>query len=735
MSDNTTSNSGDGPGARVFNFPRIGFRPAATQAPNTTPAPAPAPATAPASDPATLTLPAQRVRRSPLDTIAALPDLGITQPLTTTPGSLQPGHVPAAFRNEPAPDHGQMAGRRLGALSLAAVLAVAVAALNGTARTLQDRRQRRLAQDAENAPLRKARLKQQAALAAGSTPPGKNRRVPSSTEWGSKTVSKNRKPSTGSGPGSKSTGTPAAKKPAPSKPASRSSGKPGASHTSRTTSSGRKNTGPKTTSAKKQQPKSQDASRRHSKGSPNTPAGKGGKGGKQPSTARTALDRIRNRKNPHPAPKPGKAPSVPRTVKDKARDARIKAKAARKEKVRADRFNTKQKARKTARLEKEQQKKARNGHTLSQATVKEARRRLKKRRKNLQPPVLSKAARKPKQKPAPSGQNTKPASGPAAGKNTGTAKPSGPNGTPGAAKTSTGATPKTPPTGSTKTNGTKTNGGKTGKHSRWSKARAYARRNAGTTGPNPASTTPGGNNTAGSSGTSGTTGPAAGNTPNPGPGPGPGTGAGSRQRRSPFQNAGQATSGGYTVTITRDDQPTPGHSSAAIPTRRPALGPAPVPHTARPGTTRIQEARTMAAHVAQQHTGRHMDAQHATEITLDDALDEYGDFTADAFATNAQSHKLAGRARKLRDVLADFAEDLAINHNLIGPLFSAAMARMSESMDLVARMADEMETASLQAAEQAESADNDLNDAYRPYNTATADAGLSTPSAPIHNEG
>jgi hypothetical protein len=34
----------------------------------------------------------------------------------------------------------------------------------------------------------------------------------------------------------------------------------------------------------------------------------------------------------------------------------------------------------------------------------------------------------------------------------------------------------------------------------------------------------------------------------------------------------------------------------------------------------------------------------------------------------------------------------------------------------------------------AETADNDLNDAYRPYNTATADAGLSTPSAPIHNE-
>jgi hypothetical protein len=54
-------------------------------------------------------------------------------------------------------------------------------------------------------------------------------------------------------------------------------------------------------------------------------------------------------------------------------------------------------------------------------------------------------------------------------------------------------------------------------------------------------------------------------------------------------------------------------------------------------------------------------------------------------------------------------------------------------MDLVARMADEMETTSLNAAEKAETAGNELNDAYRPYTTATADAGLATPSAPIHN--
>jgi hypothetical protein len=129
-----------------------------------------------------------------------------------------------------------------------------------------------------------------------------------------------------------------------------------------------------------------------------------------------------------------------------------------------------------------------------------------------------------------------------------------------------------------------------------------------------------------------------------------------------------------------------------------------------------------------------MDVQHATEITLDDALDEYGEFKDDAFTTHDQCAKLADRAIRLRSILLDFAHELAVKHNLIGPLFSSAMARLAETMDVVARTAEEMKTSSLEAAEMAEAADNDLNDAYRPYNIATADAGLSTPSAPIHNE-
>jgi hypothetical protein len=160
------------------------------------------------------------------------------------------------------------------------------------------------------------------------------------------------------------------------------------------------------------------------------------------------------------------------------------------------------------------------------------------------------------------------------------------------------------------------------------------------------------------------------------------------------------------------------------------------PAPARREDPRITKAKNQAARTGRAvvTSARHMDAQHQTEITLDDALDEYSAFAADGFKTHDQCVKLAARATKLRDTLALFTEDLATNHNLIGVLFTGAMARMTESMDLVARMAEEMQASSIEAAEMAEAADNDLNDTYRPITQATADAGLTTPSAPIHNQ-
>jgi hypothetical protein len=133
-------------------------------------------------------------------------------------------------------------------------------------------------------------------------------------------------------------------------------------------------------------------------------------------------------------------------------------------------------------------------------------------------------------------------------------------------------------------------------------------------------------------------------------------------------------------------------------------------------------------------SGYSMAEEHATEITLDDSLDEASKFAEDAFKTHDECHRLAEKAHALRMACLELAQYLATKHNLIGRMFQAALARFAESMDLVDRMAQEMRLSSLEAAEMAEALSNDLDDAYRPYTQATADAGLTTPSAPIHNQ-
>lgn len=255
-----------------------------------------------------------------------------------------------------------------------------------------------------------------------------------------------------------------------------------------------------------------------------------------------------------------------------------------------------------------------------------------------------------------------------------------------------------------------------------------------------------------------------GTPPSSGPGASTGSAGGHSRphgtRQSPSGHASRAGRPRYEP-IFRDDEPgdQPGgahtaRDAQAIAPDIPALPPAPERHTKRPGTSRpkeahrmppapvpaqdprLRKARKMAARSGQTVTrqARRMDARHTTEITLDDALDEYGHFKDDAFKTHAACAKLSGRARKLRDTLQEFSDVLAAENNLIGAMFTGAMANLSESMDLVARMADEMELSSLEAAEMSESADNDLNDAYRPITQATADANLTTPSAPVHNQ-
>ncbi|WP_330328196.1 hypothetical protein [Streptomyces pseudovenezuelae] len=719
MNDQTTGNTDPTTGGQVLNFPRIGF--------NLNPTPTPAgdsagPATRPDWD--AVTVRPDTGRRSPLDLLNALPDPAILHPaLPTTPTPITPGQVPAAFRSD-TPDN-DMIGPRLGALSLAAILAVAVAALRGTHTVMSTWWENRQARQAEAAPLREARLKHQAAMQGIHDKAAQQRakRVPSSSEFGRKALGGSGRSGGSGGSGSKgSSGS-------GSKGSSRGPSTSGSGEGRGSSGSGSKNNtnagsgSGRGGALKRKSPGGSHNSLRRSPGSTKTP--KQAKGPHRSSQG--AGGALKKHRTNNGATGPGSSgngkgrTTLPQALKKDTQNA-----AARRLKKRrkngldkpalwgpdtnkkpgqknSGRKNTKGA---TAPLGNgTSTKNAKGGRTtltgaMKKQATKAARKRLKQRRRNATPPIWF------TQRP-----NTKAADG-----------SQGPAGKPASPKTHTKKA-------SRKKDRAKKNARHNSWWTKWAKARTQHRKKADTAGP----------------------GSSQGPT-------GSGASWGSGARRSPFENAGQAAGATtYTVTSehvpnnnpTRQDPAALTQATPALPATGPAALPAaPTPHTARPGTSRPKEpipmppadpdkrltrARHQAARTGQQviEQARHMNAQHATEITLDDAIDDYSDFKDDAFKTHDQCFKLAGRARKLRDILADFAVDLAVNHNLIGALFSGAMA---ESMDLLARMADEMLVSSLEAAEMAEAASNDLNDAYRPYSVATADAGLATPSAPIHNE-
>ncbi|EFL29460.1 putative glycine-rich protein [Streptomyces himastatinicus ATCC 53653] len=731
----------------VISFPRIGFNLTPTTTPAATPdSPAVTPPAAPSTTPDTGS--SDPVRRGPLDAIAALRDPGLTEPVVTAPAAAGDFDlVPATFRNDPAapaaPDGGQdPIGPRLGALSLAAILAVAVAALRGihTAATTWRERRKERQQRAEQTVASLASGggsgggKGKGSSGTGSTGSGsggagagggggKRRKVQPGHEYGRGLLDnlggkgkKNKGGKAGGGPSGGGKGPGGA------------GGPGGGSKGSDKGSKGRSGGGHGGDSPSKH--RRQDRNRKASGNRGHHSSGTGGGSGKNHTGGHR---KNKTPKAPHRGSQ-GAGHNLKKHQKNAQRDNRTRLPEA-----------------------------------LKDSTHKAADRRLDKRRKNLDTPALwSNDSKSPKKGPkskltggrgdvAPKKTSGKDRTdkketddGPDMSKlwdalkhDTKTAasgrwKNRGKNRRkPPVWRVDATDTPNSDKTRKPRAKKDKGAGAKSSNGSRWQRARDRARKLhdqwAAKDAPN----------------AGGTTGA-----------PGPGTGWSRSERRSPFENVGRST-GGATWTVEREDYPgaqAKRWEPAAITTGTPALpatgpaalDPAPAPHTARPGTrrprpmppapspsssTRTPEARTMAAHLPAQAPGGHrMDDQHATEISLDDALDDYGDFKDDGFKTHDQAHKLANRAIKLRDTLTAFAEDLATNHNLIGPRFSRAMARIAESMDLVARMAEEMQDSSLAAAEMAEAADNDLNDAYRPYSTATADAGLSTPSAPIHNQ-
>jgi hypothetical protein len=784
MSDNDTT----GPGGTLINFPRIGFNlnPTTTLTdPDHTP-----------DDDDSIGMPPPRTphrpgRLSPLDALNALPDPGLTRPLLPIPvPGPQPGNTPAAFRNQPQP--GLTGTPGLGALSMAATLAVAIACLRGTHTVLSTWWENRQARHAETAQLREARLKHQLAMQniADKGAQQRAKQVPSSSEFGRKSLGGR----TGSGGASGGRGGGAGAGRGSAASAAKKNGSlfgGGGSSTSRGgglsakhrknnaagAGGGRKNGGtgsggsgspkpkkpghfdtPKKSPHRTSQGGSKNLLNKAAKNNPstggaNTPKKTNGSSSTglgaalKKDTQKAAARRWKKRqKNGGATPalwgntpknaKQKNTPNKPKKGPTQGGNGQHAGGNGQHAGGNGAKNSPNLKKQKHGNGQAQAQGAQANRKNLNQALwhdwKKAAARRWKKRRHQAKAgkvPPIWKAPKKPQAA--------------AAGANTPKAAPNKPK--------NAGNTPRA-----------KAAGGQAGRKQQrnrqwWAKARAYARKKA-------AGRTPGATPGQGGPGA----GPAGANHPGNGPAAGPAAGAGAggyvpprgnQQRRSPFANAGHAAATTYTVT----SEHVPGSKAkrwepSALTTGTPALpstGPAalnaaPVKTFPRPGSSRPKEpipmppatpdrrlakARHQAARTGQAVTtqARHMDDQHETEITLDDAIDDYDAFADDAFKTHDQCHKLADRAIRLRDILTDFAEELAVKHNLIGALFSSAMARLAESMDLLARMAEEMKTSSLEAAEMAETAANDLNDAYRPYNTATADAGLSTPSAPIHN--
>lgn len=127
-------------------------------------------------------------------------------------------------------------------------------------------------------------------------------------------------------------------------------------------------------------------------------------------------------------------------------------------------------------------------------------------------------------------------------------------------------------------------------------------------------------------------------------------------------------------------------------------------------------------------------AQHATDITLDDALRVLTLLTTAGMETHDDCADLHRLARRLLDELEAMVTDLPTTHNVRGMRTLAALAGLIETVHELIRYAQRTARAALAAAELAEAEETALARDYRPVQTAALDAGLLAPSARIHNE-
>jgi hypothetical protein len=208
------------------------------------------------------------------------------------------------------------------------------------------------------------------------------------------------------------------------------------------------------------------------------------------------------------------------------------------------------------------------------------------------------------------------------------------------------------------------------------------------------------------------------------------------ERRSAAESAERATEEPTVITLERldnvgDQEPPPWTDGQERPVQAAAAITTGVREEPAASGSTITKGAPVSAIIPTQTS---VDPEHMTEVTLDDVLDQLSESKDECFTTYDECAVLADKAIKLRDSLADLAVELRQRHNVIGRLTSWAMARLAESMDLLARKAIEMRAKSLEAAEKVELAHDAMHDAYRPVQVAAAAAGLEMPSARIHNE-
>ncbi|WOT40665.1 hypothetical protein [Streptomyces coeruleorubidus] len=213
-------------------------------------------------------------------------------------------------------------------------------------------------------------------------------------------------------------------------------------------------------------------------------------------------------------------------------------------------------------------------------------------------------------------------------------------------------------------------------------------------------------------------------------------------RTSPFDQAG-----GDPVTFTVEQVDPPGtHAKRWEPAEigqaprglpgqgQPALPWAPQrPAGKRPGTSRRKDPIPMPQTPARRGSAAVSAGVHATDITLDDALEALTKLVSDGMTTSDDADQLARQSNRLVAAVESINQDLAAAHNVKGKT-TRAMETVMEGVTEVVRVAQRLAKKAHDAAEAAEAEENKMKRDYRPVQAATADAGLATPSARIHNE-